>query len=67
MNHEQLQTLYRTESDQKCRVNASIRALQHYMNTYEYSTCGCNGNIFVDDVLYMLGVGYRVFKKVTED
>lgn len=57
MNHEQLQEIYEdSNTTHKECVEASIKAFQHYMNTYKYSICSGNGAIFIADVLYMLGV-----------
>ena len=58
MNHEALREIYRDPSNtQEERVKASIKAFQHYMNTYTYDTsCSGNGQVFTNDVLYMLGV-----------
>lgn len=79
MDHEDLAKIYRDASlSHEDIVNASIEAFQHYMNTYKYSTCCGNGNIFADDVLYMLGValdplqhrfgkGYTEFKVQLEE
>lgn len=75
MNCEDLRSIYRCETNQKTRVEASIKFLQEYMNTYKYSTCcSGNGNVFADDILYGLGValdpenysfalGYSKFKQ----
>ena len=75
MNHEQLREIYEdpNTTHQEC-VEASIKAFQNYMNTYEYPTCSGNGNVFIEDVLYMIGValypnkysffdGYSQFKR----
>lgn len=57
MNHEQLHRIHQDLSyTQSEKVEASIKAFQHYMNTYTYETCGGNAEVFMSDVLYMLGV-----------
>jgi hypothetical protein len=58
MNHSALEDIYRDASyTQQQKVEASIKAFQHYMNTYNFDTC-CQGNtnLFIQDVLYMLGM-----------
>lgn len=79
MNHEDLRSLHRSDATHQQKVEASIKALQHYIDSYKLETCcGGNGNIFADDILYGLGVvidpnrfsyakGYADFKKILVD
>lgn len=79
MNHEDLREVHSRDLPHKEKVEASIKALQHYIDTYKLQTCcGGNGNIFVDDILYGLGVaidpnkysfasGYSAFKELLVD
>lgn len=75
MNHEELRSISRSEVDYKEKVIAGVDSLKHYVNTYTPDTCFNNGNVFVDDILYGLGVaidaekysfanGYSEFKKL---
>lgn len=76
MNHEDLRTVHLSNVPHKNKVEASIKSLQHYIDTYKLQTCcGGNGNVFVDDILYGLGVaidpnkysfvsGYSAFKEL---
>lgn len=57
MRLEELREVYGDNSStQDDKVEASIKAVQRYMNTYVWETCGGDARIFLDDVLYVLGV-----------
>jgi hypothetical protein len=54
---EDLRNLYASDADKETKVMGSIAFLQHYLNTYKYSTCiNGNGRVFAEDILYGLGV-----------
>lgn len=58
MHSSKLANVYKNSGvTDKEKVEASIQFLQHYVNTYTYGTC-CSGNalVFVNDILYGLGL-----------
>ncbi len=76
---DELRALYVSGAYAETKVKGSIAYLQYYLNTYNLSTCaGGNSQIFINDILYGLGValdpvnnkyadGFKKFKENLKD